>query len=554
LSDEKSFPEKIFNGEPISKIKGSLSVFKCVMSEFQNKWYVNSINNTEGDNTLFKSSSDAATIVYPDGSYGSKGYNTNISKLGNKSIPFLQKDALKIYSTKLYHLIKNLEKSPGPVFIYSNFVNQGGTDLIKKTLEQNGYSGYLVRNNKPKFLLITTALTANQRQKYLNIFNDPSNAYGKTIKIIIGSPLVSEGLTFRAIRQIHILEPYWNLSRMDQIIGRGVRFGSHADLPARERKVNIYLYTAISTTSPSIDLMKYRLGENKDVIIKHIEYEIKKQAIDCKLNKSQNSKSLSQVPDYSRECNYLKCHYSCNGNGNSGSSGSRSSGLIIDDNTYVLENHSPSEYFYILEKIKKLFNETSGVKIFDVDYIVNYIKQDEGRAIDPRNIYIVLNDTLNRSGIIKDNHTLIALGNYYILNDNTIPINQAYFFKLFKKTMKSKVLEEIFDIKEEKKRRTPIIEKEKSKEKTIRSKIYGSFMNKEGRNDNKFRIIDNRSISEAASDKRKIASGKVCTSYQKEDLENIMKFFNIKMPAKISKSTLCLAIEDFMKRNNLVVR
>jgi superfamily II DNA or RNA helicase len=578
LSDEKTFPEKIFNGSPISDIPGSLNIFRCVMSEFQDAVYSQSFSNPQ--NTLFKASSDAATIVYPDSSYGSKGYAGNIPKTGNKLIPFLQKDSLKKYSTKLYNLLKNLEKSPGTAFVYSNYVNQGGTDLIKHTLEQNGYSSYFVRNNKPKFLLITTVLTVPQRQRLLKVFNDPSNAYGDKIKIIIGSPLVSEGLTFKNIRQIHLLEPYWNLSGMDQIIGRGVRFQSHSALPARDRKVNIYLYTSISKISPSIDLLKYRLGENKDIIIKDIEYSIKRQAFDCELNKSQNTR---RALDYSRECNYLRCHYNCERNGNtsitttsrtssgrsrssSGRGSIRRSNDILDERTYMLEEHSPSEYQYIFEKIKNLFGGR-GVKIFDVDYIVKYIKQSSGNGsgsgnfspIDTRNVYLVLEAMLNKVDLIKENHTLLALGNYYILNDNDSPVNKSYFYQLFKRQLKTKTIEEILGIRE---RRHSVSSRSTSSPKrgslpraVVASKIYGSFFNKEGKNDNKFRIIDKRrSTSERQeNDKRKVVSGKVCESYQKEDLEDIMKFFSIKVPAKISKTSMCLVIENFMKGNNLLV-
>ena len=50
------------------------------------------------------------------------------------------------------------------------------------------------------------------------------NTLGEKVKVVIISRAGSEGLDFKNIRQIHILEPWYNLNRIDQIIGRGVFF------------------------------------------------------------------------------------------------------------------------------------------------------------------------------------------------------------------------------------------------------------------------------------------------------------------------------------------
>ena len=50
----------------------------------------------------------------------------------------------------------------------------------------------------------------------------------------------AEGLDLKNIRQIHIMEPYWNEVRVKQVIGRGVRNNSHKDLPPKEQKCNCF--------------------------------------------------------------------------------------------------------------------------------------------------------------------------------------------------------------------------------------------------------------------------------------------------------------------------
>ena len=49
------------------------------------------------------------------------------------------------------------------------------------------------------------------------------------------SPAGAEGLTLISTRQVHIMEPYWNQSRLDQVIGRAIRYCSHKDLPEEDK-------------------------------------------------------------------------------------------------------------------------------------------------------------------------------------------------------------------------------------------------------------------------------------------------------------------------------
>jgi SNF2 family DNA or RNA helicase len=82
----------------------------------------------------------------------------------------------------------------------------------------------------------------NRNKKYFNV---PDNKDGKVIKIILISPAGSEGISLKNVRQVHVLEPYWNEVRINQLIGRAVRQCSHADLPMKERYVDVYRYLAI---------------------------------------------------------------------------------------------------------------------------------------------------------------------------------------------------------------------------------------------------------------------------------------------------------------------
>ena len=54
-----------------------------------------------------------------------------------------------------------------------------------------------------------------------------------------------EGLDLKRTRQVHVLEPHWNDPKIEQVIGRAARYKSHADLPVKDRKVDIYRYNSI---------------------------------------------------------------------------------------------------------------------------------------------------------------------------------------------------------------------------------------------------------------------------------------------------------------------
>ena len=61
--------------------------------------------------------------------------------------------------------------------------------------------------------------------------NRRDNIDGSKVRVIIISRAGAEGLDFRGIRQIHVMEPWYNMNRPEQIIGRGVRTCSHSSLP-----------------------------------------------------------------------------------------------------------------------------------------------------------------------------------------------------------------------------------------------------------------------------------------------------------------------------------
>jgi len=112
----------------------------------------------------------------------------------------------------------------------------------------------------------------------------------------MGTAAAAEGITLKNTRQVHILEPYWNEVRIQQVIGRARRICSHEGLPKDERKVYVYRYHMILTKkqketfveSESTDQAIYRIAKTKEAINSQFLQILKDAAVDCLLNAYHN--------------------------------------------------------------------------------------------------------------------------------------------------------------------------------------------------------------------------------------------------------------------------
>lgn len=231
-------------------------------------------------------------------------------------------DKLINYSAKLKTLTSKILQSKGIILVYSQYID-GGCIPIALALEEIGITRYGSHHNlfekepvskidaltmkprkkdKPfksaKYIMITGNhfLSPHNNVEITAATND-SNLYGKDVKVIIISQAGSEGIDLKNIRQVHIMEPWYNNNRIEQIIGRAVRYCSHYQLPFEERNVEIYFHgTSIEDTDiEPIDMYVYRLAENKSVQIGQVTRILKETAVDCILNKGINDMGVDKV-------------------------------------------------------------------------------------------------------------------------------------------------------------------------------------------------------------------------------------------------------------------
>ena len=286
----------------------------CPMSDFQYDGYMNSVGDVEKSvgkygnmpTTFLISPRQASNVLYPNGKLdmiSAKKYE----KQGFQS----QKHAIKFHTCA-----KKINKASGPVFVYSNFVSSCGVNSFAAILQNEmKFEEVTVgmcptkKGKRQRFAVFRTGQN-EENTRILQIFNSPENKHGHLIKAILGSPAMKEGVTLLRTREIHLLDPYWNRSRIEQIMGRGVRFCSHKDLPVRDRHVDVFHYYAVSPQTPAgvfpqkllnkfptkntnlavktVDLHIRDMGILKQIYNKTYEDILKEVAIDCNIFKHAN--------------------------------------------------------------------------------------------------------------------------------------------------------------------------------------------------------------------------------------------------------------------------
>lgn len=366
-------------------------------------------------------------------------------------------DNIGNYSHKIHAILKCIEKSKGVILIYSQYI-EGGCVPLALALEEYGikrygrHSSILKTDNigdieerdtntmytktqynqvykstakfKPaKYMIITGDSTLSYEENELKVCTDNENKNGENIRVVIISRAGSEGLDFKFIRQVHILDTWFNNNRNEQIIGRAIRYCSHAALPFEERNVEIYLHATQfieAHKEESIDLFMYRTSETKSLKIGTVTRTLKQSAVDCIItpgnhitpdilvnqtvnqNLSSNITIQYKVGDkpFSEICDYMEsCVYDCKPNkkdnvefGKDGSNYNQQHISFATDNYIDIIKSLFKEHFFITKQ--SIINRCA------LKYPIDSVKQNVDYAINTmiqsRNEYI--KDMFGRTG------------------------------------------------------------------------------------------------------------------------------------------------------------
>lgn len=331
----KEAPAVDIFGKPLPKHERiqRLCLVQSDMSPFQASKYEHLLSTTkkaaletaDASITSISTLVEVANVVYPSSSdnpkasVGNQGFEACFSKSSKGTVAyqpgikklygeFLSEKLLPKYAPKLASILKCIKRSEGFVYVYSRFKASGLVPLAL-ALEHAGFTRYNAPNllaqggaRPPPFLagpnkrpaayaiLSGDSWLSPRFDSDIQAMKQLSNVNGEVIKVVLCSSVGTEGIDFKFVREIHIVEPWFNMSRMEQIIGRGARQCSHAALPPSRRNVTVYHHVATDARGDkeSVDCRIYRIAESKQRSIDVVERMLKENAVDCVLNASIN--------------------------------------------------------------------------------------------------------------------------------------------------------------------------------------------------------------------------------------------------------------------------
>jgi len=218
------------------------------------------------------------------------------------------------YSPKIAKITKMSIQCEGKSFIYCDY-KVFGTFIFKVIFNILGYEVIPYDKNinfkipKPRIIIWSGGLSEQEKKiihRAINVFNSPKNKDGSFIKTVIGTSTIKEGISFKGVKDVHIVSPWWNNSRIDQIIARAIRFKSHEE----GEIVNVYKHISIMNNelkhvsdisgilnTVSVDQYMDILSFKKQTITSQFENCLKETSIDCVLNKYGNLVRLTKITE-----------------------------------------------------------------------------------------------------------------------------------------------------------------------------------------------------------------------------------------------------------------
>lgn len=242
---------------------------------------------------------------------------------------YLRNDVdLQRYSPKMHAIVQSIQTSPGNVLVYSQFRKVEGLGILAMALRQRGFVPFRIKKvgttwdidmpeedyAKPKYVMFTGS--DEETRVLLKVFNSDlknipepirtklhllggaNNFHGEIIRVMMITQSGAEGISLKNVRQVHVMEPYWNHIRIDQVIGRAVRTCSHIDLKPSERHVDVFIYYmkfSKEQLDNTVTLIRQDKGMTSDEYIHHLAKTkakiiagflelMKRASVDCALH------------------------------------------------------------------------------------------------------------------------------------------------------------------------------------------------------------------------------------------------------------------------------
>lgn len=262
------------------------------------------------------------------------------------------------YSKKISYIGKQLYNCEGTCIVYSEFVDYGikplsilldqlefqqitGSDIQRYSFKDHNNPtkdelDSIFKVKKNRYTMWSTSIIKKVKMdeyssKVRAIFNSKHNKDGKYIKAILGTRTMAEGVSLYNVRNMHIMNPWWNEARIEQVIARAVRFNSHIKMNSEQRYVNIFKHYSVypdknishmlqnitdkgkktkvmksSFYTKSVDEYMKGRSETKKKISREFEIIMKAASVDCDFNKYGNLVRLEEhINEVSSEGNLI---------------------------------------------------------------------------------------------------------------------------------------------------------------------------------------------------------------------------------------------------------
>ncbi len=349
LSKDKKFIDGYYGEEGVNVVRSNLKTNKTeYLNKLNQMFFGGKIKNVED-------------IIY------------NSNNTDNITGLIYKKENIKLFSSKFATVFENIsqlfegKQGSKTIFIYSNLVKVG-IEVFQEILLQNGYLEFkedqnydisdttidyktgltfeefnkkgFERDFSPATFIRITGKTDDMdddlpdaKKRILDsYFNNIDNKEGKFLKIILGSKVMNEGITLENTGEVHLLDVYYNFGRVDQVIGRAIRYCKHYKVTNEENpypEVRVYKYVVKVNKGLSTEEDLYRKAELKYLLIKRVERAMKEISIDCPINYNGNvfpeeikenkgciqpkiGEAIKSIKNLCpSRCDFMQCDYEC---------------------------------------------------------------------------------------------------------------------------------------------------------------------------------------------------------------------------------------------------
>lgn len=186
---------------------------------------------------------------------------------------FLRLGSLENFSGKYARYVSDVHQiikdGPGKILTYHDRVQLTGVSLLAEVLRHNGMielgepvtantmcsvcgrlqgthgknSGKVSHRFTPaRFAAVSGSMDISQRERVMSLYNHPTNDDGHEIRMLVGSQIIIEALSFHSVQYESILSVPRDISGLIQILGRARRRESHLRLPVERREVVVRFY------------------------------------------------------------------------------------------------------------------------------------------------------------------------------------------------------------------------------------------------------------------------------------------------------------------------